>query len=119
MTFLRNSAPRLFSVDEYHRLSEIGILGERERVELIEGEIVPKSPHNPKHSEALAWCTNLFAEHFGSTHLVRVQLPLRVETNSGPEPDQGLIEKSKTSGREHHPTTLDFVLEVFQYQPGP
>lgn len=112
MTLLVNRSPRLFDVDEYYRLAELGVLGPEERVELIEGEIVPKTAHDPKHSEALAWCTNLFSQHFGASHLVRVQLPLRLSKRSEPEPDLGLLEKSKTSGRNSHPTFLDFVLEV-------
>ena len=31
---------RRFTLDEYHRMGEIGILGEDARVELIEGEII-------------------------------------------------------------------------------
>ena len=40
---------RLFSVEEYHRMAEAGILGEDERVELIEGEIVQMAPIGPRH----------------------------------------------------------------------
>jgi Uma2 family endonuclease len=112
MTLLLNRSPRLFSVEEYYRLAELGVLKADERVELIGGEIVPMSPHDPKHSNAVAWCTNLFSEHFGRSHLVRVQLPLRIGTHSEPEPDLGLLEKSLASGLVGHPTGLDFVLEV-------
>ena len=31
---------RRFTVDDYHRMVEAGILSERERVELIDGEVV-------------------------------------------------------------------------------
>src|SRR2546429_6760684 len=37
--------PRLFTVEEYHRMGEAGILGEDDRVELINGEIVRMNPH--------------------------------------------------------------------------
>ncbi len=37
-------AKRWFSVDEYYRTAEAGILTEDDRVELIEGEIVEISP---------------------------------------------------------------------------
>jgi len=42
-------ARRLFTVEEYQRMAEVGILGPGERVELIEGEIVEMSPINPPH----------------------------------------------------------------------
>ena len=42
-------ARRLFTVAEYHRMGEAGILGEDERVELIEGEIVQMAPIGPRH----------------------------------------------------------------------
>ena len=112
MTLLVNRTPRLFTVEEYYRMAEAGVLGPQERVELIEGEIVPMSPQDPKHSRALSWCTNLFSELFGRTHLVRVQLPLRIGERSEPEPDLSLLDKSVAATLEGHPTELDFVLEV-------
>ena len=41
---------RLFSVEEYHRMAEVGILQPEERVELIEGQVIPMAAKNPPHS---------------------------------------------------------------------
>jgi hypothetical protein len=43
---------RLFTVDEYYRMAEAGILSEDDRVELIEGEVVERVP--------VAGCPRLF-----------------------------------------------------------
>jgi hypothetical protein len=40
----RLPAPRRFDVYEYHQMADAGILKECDRVELIEGEIVERSP---------------------------------------------------------------------------
>jgi len=51
---------RLFTVEEYHRLAEAGILGADERVELIEGEIVEMAPIGPRHVGCVINATRLF-----------------------------------------------------------
>jgi Uma2 family endonuclease len=51
-------ARRLFTVDEYYRMLEAGILHEDDRVELLEGEIVEMPPSGSHHAsvvERLNW----------------------------------------------------------------
>ena len=40
---------RLFTVDEYYRMGEVGIIGPEERTELIDGEIIRMSPRGDRH----------------------------------------------------------------------
>ena len=47
-------ARRRFTVEEYHRMVEAGILRANDRVELIEGEIVQMTPIGRRHSASVA-----------------------------------------------------------------
>src|SRR6266542_2395371 len=49
---------RRFSVDEYHRMIQTGILTDEDRVELLEGWIVLKTPRTPGHDAVIAMIHN-------------------------------------------------------------
>ena len=50
---LTDVTKRLFSVDEYYRMADAGILTEFDRVELIDGEIIEMSPIGFRHAECV------------------------------------------------------------------
>jgi len=45
---------RKFTVAEYQQMAEIGLLGPGDHVELLEGWILPKMVHNPRHDYSLS-----------------------------------------------------------------
>lgn len=68
--------PHRFTVDEYHQLRETGILGEDDRVELIEGELVDMNPIGSRHAGCVNRLTKrLHVELLGRV-LIAVQNPL-------------------------------------------
>jgi Uma2 family endonuclease len=82
-----------FTLDEYHRMGETGILGEDARVELIEGEIIEMSPIGSRHAATVARIQHLFSRRLGDRAIVWSQNPLLlVQLQSEPEPDLMLLE---------------------------
>jgi hypothetical protein len=52
---------RLFTVKEYHLMTEVGILSEGDRVELIEGEIVKMAAIGTRHASSVKRLTRRLA----------------------------------------------------------
>ena len=84
-------ARRLFTVEEYERMVETGILTEDDRVELIEGEIVEMSPIGDRHAAFVANLNHLLVHAVGDRARVWVQGPVRVPPRSKPQPDLALL----------------------------
>ena len=106
---------RRFTVHEYYRLAEAGILTEDDRVELIEGEIVQLPPIGPRHAGELDDLMLLFVERLRGAARVRVQNPVRLSRRSEPEPDLALVRNESERGRSYrvdHPTAEDALLVV-------
>src|SRR3712207_9326363 len=96
-------------------MAEAGILGEDDRVELIEGEIVQMAPIGAGHSGELDELVRLFFERFPSAIRIRVQNPVRLSHRSEPEPDLALVRPESERGRSYrveHPTADDVLLIV-------
>jgi len=83
---------RRFTLEEYWRLGETGILHEDERVELVEGEIVEMSPIGQPHASVVARLTTLFVSRLGGRAIVWVQNPLALPLQvSEFQPDLALL----------------------------
>jgi Uma2 family endonuclease len=78
---------KLFTVDEYYRMAETGILGPEERVELIDGEIIEMSPIGNRHAACVDRANRFFIEAFGRKAIVSSQMSLRLNKYTVPQPD--------------------------------
>src|SRR5438552_12280642 len=103
---------RRFTVEEYHRMAEAGILSEDDRVELIEGEIVQMSPIGPRHSACVDRLNALFTSRLRRRAIVRVQNPIVLSRWTEPQPDLTLLRPRADFYAERHPGPADVLLAV-------
>jgi len=102
---------RLFTVEEYHRMAEAGILSEDDRVELIEGELVTMSPIGSRHAACVARLTALLFPVEGRG-ILWVQNPIRLGARSEPQPDVALLRYRPDFYASAHPGPEDVLLVV-------
>jgi Uma2 family endonuclease len=107
-----HASRKLFSVDEYHRMAEVGIFSEDDRVELIEGEIVEMAPIGNRHAFCVREFTNRVTPKLGPAAVIDVQNPLRIGDYSEPEPDLMLLRRRADSYRSGIPTPEDVLLLI-------
>lgn len=101
------------SVDDYHRMIEAGILGEDDRVELLEGVLVEKMTEGPAHAEVI-WrlARHLILAFAGRDDLkVRTGNPVTLPPRSEPEPDLAVVDAADATFTAH-PSRAHLVIEV-------
>ena len=103
---------RRFTVDEYYRMAEAGILCEDDRVELIEGEIVEVAPIGSRHAACVDSLTQAFGERIAGRAILRVQNPVRLSARTEPEPDIVLARPRPDRYRQAHPGPEDVLLLI-------
>ena len=82
---------RRFTVDEYFALAEAGILGEDERVELIDGEVIVMAPRSDAHRQSVNWLGHFLIPALGRRAMVQVQMTVVLNDATAPEPDIAVI----------------------------
>lgn len=104
---------RRFSVPEYHKLIEIGVLTEDDELELLEGFLVNKIARNPPHDASLQLSQEALAPRLQSGWRLRVQSAITLP-DSEPEPDIAAVRgDSRTYVLRHpRPGDIGLIIEV-------
>jgi hypothetical protein len=102
---------RRFTVDEYHRMIAGGILTEDDPVELLEGWIISKMPHNPPHDATIVVAQEAMARRLPSGWHVRCQCAATMD-DSEPEPDLMVVAGAARDYLRRLPSPPDIALVV-------
>lgn len=102
---------RRFTVAEYHKLIEIGVLTENDALELLDGYLVEKMPHNPVHDGTLQKVNRRLVLLLPAGWEARVQMVVTL-SRSEPEPDLAVVRESPDGYTTRHPGPADIGLVV-------
>ena len=103
---------RKFTVAEYYRMTELGILQHTERLELIDGEIIVMAAIGVPHAIGVNRLTQAFAEVARNRFTVSVQNPIHLDDYSEPQPDLALVRLRADSELTSHPGPADTLVAV-------
>jgi len=99
------------TVEGFHGMIRTGLLAEDDRVELLEGWIVPKMVHNPLHDGTVQRANKAIARLLPQSWDIRVQSAITTG-DSEPEPDLAVVREDPGSYLTRHPGPDDIGLVV-------
>jgi Uma2 family endonuclease len=109
----RYQVPRhRLTVADYHRLGKARVLGEDDRVELLEGQLVDMSPIGPRHALAIDLLNRLLPATLGEQAWLRVQNPIVLDDASEPQPDFAVVRHPWSGYPDAHPRPPDILLLI-------
>jgi Uma2 family endonuclease len=101
-----------FTAREYRVMGEAGVLGENDRVELVDGEIVDMAPIGGRHLSCVVALTHLLVERAQGRYFVSVQNPVRLSERDEPQPDLTLLRKRPDPAAPGPPGPKDILAVV-------
>jgi Uma2 family endonuclease len=102
-----------FTVDEYYRMIELGLLKDYGKAEIMEGELIKKMTIGDRHAAVVNSLTRFFVKNVSDDVLVSVQNPVRLSDYNEPEPDIALADLRKYDGKRHRqPAEIILIVEV-------
>jgi Uma2 family endonuclease len=102
---------KYWTVQEYHHMSELGILNASERTELITGKIVLMTAKGTPHVIALQLIASSLQAQLNNA-LIRTQDPIELDDFSEPEPDLVIVKGRILDYSSRHPGPNDVLLVV-------
>ncbi|MFN6572592.1 hypothetical protein A6770_03635 [Nostoc minutum NIES-26] len=101
-----------WTIEDYHRMIEAGILCDRQ-VELLNGEIVELTPEGPSHTFYGEELADYLRSCLTGQALIREARPITL-ADSEPEPDIAIVKPPRENYRDRHPDPEDifWVIEV-------
>ncbi len=102
-------------VDAYYQMAEAGILGEDDRVELIDGEVIDMAPIGQDHAAMVGSLNQALVLAFAGRAIVWPQNPIRLNRLNEPQPDFAVLRPRADfyrTGERPGPADVLLLIEV-------
>jgi Uma2 family endonuclease len=100
------------TVEEYHRMAEVGVLAPDARVELIDGEIIDMPPIGSRHAGTVSQLDELLHRAIAGLATIRCQAPTQLGDLSEPQPDITIQVRREDFYEQRHPIASDTLLAI-------
>ena len=100
-----------FSVEQYEKMIETGVLTSEDRVELIEGIVIQKMTQHPPHATAIDYTADALRPLLPAGWRLREQKPIKL-SDSQPEPDIVVVRGPLQLYERRHPRPADITLVI-------
>ena len=101
-----------FSVQDYYKMAEVGVLKADKRYELIRGAVLETQPISPAHNYAVKSLAEQLSACLGEEATVFSQGPLQFNDDSEPQPDVLVLKPPAERYRHNHPVPEDVLLLI-------
>ncbi|WP_017315852.1 Uma2 family endonuclease [Mastigocladopsis repens] len=101
-----------FTIAEFDRLAELGFFREDDRVELINGEIIPMVSKGKPHSVCETRLERELYKLVGERATLRGQQPIIIPEYNEPEPDRVIVKNREDDYLSTHPHPDDILLLI-------
>lgn len=103
---------RRFTVAEYEKMTEAGILCPEDHVELLAGEIVQMAAEGVRHMSCIMHANRWFSARASEAAIILVQSPIKISEHAMPEPDLALLRLEPTLYATRYPEPRDVLLLI-------
>lgn len=104
--------PKRFRVEDFRKMTEVGILPEESGWEIIDGYLIDKMSIGSNHAGIVNILTQKLIVLLAGKAVVAVQNPIHIDDYNEPEPDIALLKSRNDFYRKSLPTPEDVLLLV-------
>jgi Uma2 family endonuclease len=101
-----------FTLEEYHKLTEIGFFHEDDHIQLINGELIEMASKGTAHETCLRKLLKQLPQLIGNRATLQSQAPITIPPRSEPEPDFAIIKNRDDNYLSSHPQGEDVLLVI-------